>query len=317
MKAEALSCPAVSVRGATYRYGERVALDDLSLSIGVGEVFGLLGPNGSGKTTLFRILSTLMPPQSGEFWILGADIQSQTAFVRHQIGVVFQSPSVDRKLTVKENLAHQAALYGLAPQLANKRIDELLDEFGLSERAADLVETLSGGLRRQVELAKGLLHNPKLLLLDEPSTGLDPGARIDLWRRLLHLREAMGVTIALTTHLLEEAEKADRIAILDRGRLVALDSPDALRDSVGGDTIMIECSDANDLSQQIESHFDVKTQVMEGQVRLEQPDGQRWVTDLLKSFPDEISAIKLGKPTLEDVFISKTGHSFSAGVEDQ
>jgi len=276
-----------------------------------------LGPNGSGKTTLFRILSTLMPPQSGEFSILGADIQSQTAFVRHQIGVVFQSPSVDRKLTVKENLAHQAALYGLAPQLANKRIDELLAEFGLSERAADLVETLSGGLRRQVELAKGLLHNPKLLLLDEPSTGLDPGARIDLWRRLLHLRESMGVTIALTTHLLEEAEKADRIAILDRGRLVALDSPDALRHGVGGDTIMIECSDANDLSQQIESRFDVKTQVMVGQVRLEQPDGQRWVTDLLKSFPDEISAIKLGKPTLEDVFISKTGHSFSAGVEDQ
>jgi ABC-2 type transport system ATP-binding protein len=309
-------CPAVIVRGVTHRYGDRVALDDFSLSIDAGEVFALLGPNGSGKTTLFRILSTLIPPQTGQLSLLGADIRTQTALVRHQIGVVFQSPSVDGKLTVRENLVHQAALYGLSPKSASLRIDSLLDDFGLAERAGDLLETLSGGLRRQVELAKALLHEPRLLLLDEPSTGLDPGARIDLWRRLLQLRDAMGVTIALTTHLLEEAEKADRIAILNEGRLVAMGSPDTLRRGVGGDSIMIETQDAEELCGRIQAELDVSASVIGDRVRLETRDGQRWVSDLLRAFPDEITAIKLGKPTLEDVFISKTGRTFSSGPSD-
>src|SRR6185503_11397498 len=221
MHAPATAAPALTTNELTHRYGERVALDRVSIGVAAGEIFGLLGPNGGGKTTLFRILSTLVRPTSGSATILGLDLLRDTGALRSRLGVVFQAPSLDKKLKVRENLAHQGHLYGLAGAALRRRIDHLLLEFNLRDRAGDLVETLSGGLQRRVEIAKSLLHRPELLLLDEPSTGLDPGARIDLWQTLYRLRDQQGVTALLTTHLMEEAERCDRVAIIDLGRIVA------------------------------------------------------------------------------------------------
>lgn len=307
---------AVLVAGLSYRYGSRQALRELSFSIREGEVFVFLGPNGGGKTTLFRLLSTLVPPQAGRIEIAGHALPQEAGAVRSLIGVVFQAPSLDKKLTVSENVRYQAALYGLSRSETRRREAEMLDQLGVADRAGDLVETLSGGLRRRVELAKSMIHRPRLLLLDEPSTGLDPGARSDLWRYLRRLREEWGVTVVLTTHLLEEAERADRIAILHEGSLVALDAPDALRASVGGDSITIETDQPASLAAAIRERFDIPAAVVDSAVRLELPAGHQWIARLMEAFPGRIAAIRLGKPTLEDVFIEKTGHRFWRAAQD-
>jgi ABC-2 type transport system ATP-binding protein len=301
---------AVRIAELTHHYGHRRALDNLTLGIEEAEVFVFLGPNGGGKTTLFRILSTLIAPQTGEVNLLGRPLPNEAARVRAEIGVAFQAPSLDKKLTALENLRYQAALYGLSGAHARRRALELLEQLGVAERSGDLVETLSGGLRRRVELAKTMIHQPRLLLLDEPSTGLDPGARSDLWKYLRRLRGEMGVTVVLTTHLLEEAERADRIAILHQGRLVALDAPDVLRASVGGDSITIETDEPGSLSDSIHERFGVSPMLVDGSVRLEVAQGHHWIAKLMEAFPERITAIRLGKPTLEDVFIEKTGHRF-------
>lgn len=304
--------PAIVVSEVTHRYGERTAVDRLSLAIDEGEVFVFLGPNGSGKTTLFRLLSTLIPLQTGEVSILGHDLGVATNLVRNQLGVVFQAPSLDKKLTVAENLHHQGRLYGLSSGEIQDRSQQMLGALGLDERRNDLVETLSGGMRRRVELAKGMLHQPRLLLLDEPSTGLDPGARADLWQYLRQLQDE-GVTIVLTTHLLEEAERADRIAIMHQGQLAALDTPAALQASVGGDSITIRTDDPEQLASGIRERFSCDAAVIDSAVRLEQPDGHQWIPQLVEAFPEEIQTVTLGKPTLEDVFIDRTGHQYLNG----
>lgn len=286
------------------------ALQQISLEIFVGEIFAFLGPNGGGKTTLFRLLSTLLPLQQGKLEILGNDVQRQQQQVRERIGVVFQAPSLDKKLTVAENIGHQAALYGLSRRESVDRQQMLLAQLGLSDRAGERTETLSGGLRRRVELAKGMIHMPRLLLLDEPSTGLDPGARIDLWTYLGQLREQFGVTVVMTTHLLEEADKADRLAILNQGQLVALGAPDELRATVGGDSVTIDADQPHELAQNIHTQFGVEAGVVDGQVRLELQNGHRWITKIVDAFSDQVKSVRLGKPTLEDVFIDKTGHRF-------
>jgi len=302
--------PAIATQDVSHFYGPRQALCELTLDIAPGEVFVFLGPNGGGKTTLFRLLSTLVPLQQGQVRILGRDVTRETTAVRSAIGVVFQAPSLDKKLSVSENIHQQAALYGVRGAALREREQEMLQQLGLADRAGERAETLSGGLRRRAELAKGLIHRPRLLLLDEPSTGLDPGARSDLWDYLLRIRREDGVTIVLTTHLLEEAERADRIAILDRGRLVAEGSPDELRATVGGDSITIETEEPDSLAQAISERFDFAATVIDGQVRLEQPEGHRLIARLVEQFPERIDAITLGKPSLEDVFIEKTGHRF-------
>jgi ABC-2 type transport system ATP-binding protein len=230
---------AVEVDQLRFKYGERVALDDVSFRIGRGEIFGLLGPNGGGKTTLFRILSTLLLPDSGTARVFGADVASQPGEVRRRIGVVFQNQSLDRRLTGRENLMHQGHLYGLSGTSLAQRINEILEKVGLAERADERVDLLSGGLRRRVELAKGLLHRPDLLLLDEPSTGVDLRARLDFWEYLRTLRRDEGVTVLLTTHLLDEAEECDRLAIIDRGSLVAEGTPAVLKEQIGGDVVAL------------------------------------------------------------------------------
>jgi ABC-2 type transport system ATP-binding protein len=294
----------LSVESLTYRYGERIALDAVSFAVRQGEMFGLLGPNGGGKTTLFRILSTLVPAREGRVLLDGKPID------RRRIGIVFQAPSLDKQLTVAENLRHQGHLYGLSGATLRQRMDELLQRFGLADRKDEIVGKLSGGLRRRVELAKGLLHKPSLVILDEPSTGLDPSARRELCQYLRHLREEEGVTILLTTHIMEEAEQCDRLAILDRGRLVALDTPSALKERIGGDVITIGAKDPAVLSGQIAQKFNVEVQAVDRMLRIERPRGHEFIPGLVEAFPGLIESVSVGKPTLEDVFIHLTGRRF-------
>ncbi|HMO83300.1 MAG TPA: ABC transporter ATP-binding protein [Lacipirellulaceae bacterium] len=304
--------PAIAIERLTYRYGKRTAVDDLTLDISVGEVFAFLGPNGSGKSTLFRVLSTLVPVQAGSIVIFGVDGAREPRRASQYTGVVFQSPSLDKKLTVAENLWHQGRLYGMPSAAVRRRSAELLAAVGLEARSQDRVETLSGGMRRRAELAKCMLHRPQLLVLDEPSTGLDPAARLDLWQHLTQLRDSLGTTIVLTTHLLDEADRADRIAILHLGRLVALGQPWELCGELGGDSITIRTEKPTELRAAISARFDLPADVVDGVVRLERPNGHEWIPRLVEAFPGDIQAITLGKPTLEDVFISRTGHRFEA-----
>jgi len=306
---------AAEIQGLRHRYGEREALRGISFSVPRGEIFGLLGPNGGGKTTLFRILSTLLIPTAGRAALFGlildqAPTQRTLQAIRRRIGVVFQAFSLDKKLTVIENLRHQGHLYGLSGDDLKERIDEMLERFHLGDRARDRVETLSGGLCRRVELAKGLLHRPGLLLLDEPGTGLDPGARHDLWEYLEALRRQDSVTVLATTHILEEAERCDRIGILSRGELVALDSPEALKGRIGGDVLTIETSSPEELARGIREKLGGEAAVVNGSVRLERAQGHRFVPALIETFAGQIAAVTVGKPTLEDVFIQLTGHRF-------
>lgn len=291
----------VDVEGLTHRYGERLALDGVSFSVRPGEVFGLVGPNGGGKTTLFKILSTALAPTSGAARVAGVDIRE--AAVRRKLGVVFQSPSLDGKLTVGENLLHHGHLYGLSGSALQARIGEELERFKLADRRRDRVETLSGGLQRRVEIAKSLLHRPEVLLLDEPSTGLDPGARRDLWDALRSLK---GVTVLLTTHLLEEAERCDRLAILHKGKVVALGEPLALRAEIGGDVVTVRTRDPQALASGIREKLGEQPQVVEGGLRLSRERGHEFVVRLVESFPGLIDSATVAKPSLEDVFMSRT-----------
>ncbi len=272
----------------THIYGERLALDRLSFEVRAGEIFGLLGPNGSGKTTLFRILSTLMTPTGGRASIKGFDVAHEPNDVRQQIGIVFQARSVDLKLTVAENLKHQGNLYGSSGAHLKSRIDDVLGRVGLLDRKGDFVETLSGGMQRRVELAKGLIHSPSILLLDEPSTGLDPGARRDLWQYLETLRDEENIAILVTTHLMEEAEHCDRLAILNEGKLVALGSPVELKSQIGGDVVLFETQNpeaAQTLSLRLAPRFGVESTVLGNSVRLEQNQGHRFVASVVEAFP--------------------------------
>jgi ABC-2 type transport system ATP-binding protein len=300
----------IAIRDLVHRYQDRTALNGVSFEVHPAELFGLLGPNGSGKTTLFRILSTLMVPTSGSAMIAGFDAVRQSGALRRHIGVVFQAQSVDLKLTAYENLWHQGHLYGLRGPDLKKRIIEILTRVGLLDRCNDRVETFSGGMQRRIELAKGLLHHPEVLLLDEPTTGLDPGARHDLWQYLQILRDQERVSIIVTTHLMEEAERCDRLAILNEGNLVALGTPEALTREIGGDVILLEARDPQSLADRIRNKFQVDATVMDNQVRIEIENGHRFVPDVVEAFPGEIQSLSVSKPTLEDVFIHRTGHRF-------
>ena len=274
------------------------------------EIFGLLGPNGSGKTTTFRILSTLMLPSGGRALIMGHDVAREPSLVRRDIGVVFQAQSIDIKLSAEENLMLVGHIYGLRGASLRARVIEMLGRVGLAGRAKEKAETFSGGMQRRLELAKGLLHHPSVLLLDEPTTGLDPGARRDLWQYLQVLRDEERVTVLITTHLMEEAERCDRLAIYANGSVVALGTPSELKSEIGGDVILLESAHADLLAQRIEKRFGLRPAVMDHQVRLEIENGHRFVTDVVEAFPGEIEGVSVHKPSLEDVFIRRTGHRF-------
>ena len=300
----------IQLQDLRHTYGERVALAGVSFEVRPAEIFGLLGPNGSGKTTTFRILSTLMLPAGGRALILGHDVAREPALVRRNIGVVFQAPSIDVKLSAEENLMLIGHIYGLRGSPLRKRVGEMLARVGLADRAKDKAETFSGGMQRRLELAKGLLHHPSVLLLDEPTTGLDPGARRDLWQYLQILRDEERVTVLVTTHLMEEAERCDRLAIYAEGSVVALGTPAELKSEIGGDVILLETAEPESLAQRIEQRFGLRPTVMDGRVRLEIENGHRFVTEVVEAFPGEIEGVSVHKPSLEDVFIRRTGHRF-------
>ena len=309
--------PVISVDNLVHRYEHRTALNGVSFDVRPAELFGLLGPNGSGKTTLFRILSTLMVPTAGRATIMGCDAVREPAHLRRQIGVVFQAQSVDLKLTAYENLWHQGHLYGLRGHALKTRIQEILSRVGLADRAKELVETFSGGMQRRIELGKGLLHHPGVLLLDEPTTGLDPGARRDLWQYLQTLRDEEHVSVLVTTHLMEEAERCDRLAIMNEGSLVALGTPTELKSEIGGDVVLLDAThDAVVLAERIRARFHVETTVLENQVRIERQGAHRFVTEVVEAFPGEVEALSVSKPALEDVFIRRTGHKFWSEQND-
>lgn len=291
------------------------ALRGVSFTVAPGELFGVLGPNGGGKTTLFKILSTALRPMGGQAILLNHDLAVSPDLVREKIGVVFQSPSLDKKLSVLENLLHQGRLYGLHGLPLLHRAKDLLGRVGVADRASDGVETLSGGLQRRVEIAKGLLHSPALLLLDEPTTGLDPGARKDVWTYLAHLTKG-GVTVLVTTHLMEEAERCDRLALLDKGLLAALGTPARLKQEIRGDVVTVTTSDPQRLIAGIHSTFGLVATEMDGAVRIEREDGHRFIPQLVEAFPGFIETVQVGKPTLEDVFVLHTGHRFWADTPE-
>jgi ABC-2 type transport system ATP-binding protein len=301
---------AVEVKDLHHFYAEREALGGVSFSVARGEMFALLGPNGGGKTTLFKILSTLMSPTSGTVRLWGHDLSREPFLVRKRLGVVFQHPSLDHKLTVLENLKHHGHLYGLAGGELQRRAQAMLARVGLTDRANDLIETLSGGLQRRAELAKGLLHAPDVLVLDEPNTGLDPAARRDFMNYLQHLRQQEGVTIMLTTHFMEDAERCDRVGILHDGKLVALGAPDALKQSIGGDIVVIQSPDPYGLQKKLRERFGCEATVVDSTLRVERPRGHEFIRDVVEAFPGEIISAAFGKPTLEDVFIHLTLQSY-------
>jgi ABC-2 type transport system ATP-binding protein len=299
---------AVAVDDVAYAYGTRQALAGVTFSVARGEIFGLLGPNGGGKTTLFKILSTLLPPARGSVRVFEHVLPSEAALARRHLGVVFQRPSLDPKLTVNENLLHHGHLYGLRGEGLRQRSHAMLQRFRLADRGRELVEKLSGGLQRRAELAKALMPRPEILLLDEPSTGLDPGARRDFMHDLDHLRREDGATVLLTTHILDEAERCDRLGILDGGRLVALGTPGELKAKLGGDIVVIHSHAAEALRERIRTRFGHSPILVDGNLRLELPEGHEFVRTVVSAFGPDIESVSFGKPTLEDVFIHLTGH---------
>ncbi|MGA7161216.1 MAG: ABC transporter ATP-binding protein [Bacteroidota bacterium] len=312
-----MNTPTIVVSNISHEYAGRPALNNVSLEVSKGEVFGFLGPNGGGKTTMFKILSTAIVPTNGRAEICGYDVVANSSNVRKHIGVVFQSPSLDIKLTVKENLRFQGLLHGMYGSEAMKRIDDVLRHLKLEDRKHDIVEQLSGGLQRRVEIGKGLLHMPNVLILDEPSTGLDPGARRDLWDYLLQLRSETGITVVITSHILEEAEHCDRLAILDKGSLVALGTPDTLKREVGGEVISIVAKNPDELRGMLKKKFKLESTIVDGTLRVEKEKGHQFVPRIVEAFPGKISAVSVGKPTLEDVFIHRTGHKMVNDIPNE
>jgi ABC-2 type transport system ATP-binding protein len=305
--------PALKAQHLCFDYGRRLALIDVGFTVRRSELFAFLGPNGSGKSTLFRLLSTLVPLQVGRVTMLGHNLETEAFALRRKLGVVFQHPSIDNQLTVAENLLYHGRLYGLSANELKSKAAGMLELFELGGRAGELASTLSGGLARRLELAKALLHGPELLLLDEPTTGLDPAARRDFLAHLERLRSTQQVTVVLTTHHTDEAERCDRVAVLDRGRLVAVATPAELKSQVGGEVLVLAASDAALLQHKIKLEFRVPAVAVDGTVRIEHPRAHELVTRLMESLGGQIEGISLGKPTLEDAFVHLTGHRLSVG----
>lgn len=309
------------------------ALDEVSFQIQPGMVVGVLGPNGSGKSTLFRVLATLLRPMGGTARVFGLDVLTQPDQVRQQLGVVFQAPAVDRMLTARENLIHQAALYGLSRRGLPARVDELLERFELTERSGHPVGTLSGGFQRRVELAKAMLHRPRVLLMDEPSASIDPAARQRMWKHLRAMSDQQGLTVFLTTHLLDEAERCDHLLMMDHGRLIAEGTPDQIKQHAGPTVLTLRAEQPR--GQAVDRQADASTAVMEqiqklseahsrpwpaeissGQITVRHPQASILAGELLAAMPEAVAQMHLGRPTLEDAFTALTGRRLTEPAED-
>ena len=308
---------AIQITNLHYKYGDRVAVDGISQTIAAEQIYVILGPNGSGKSTLFKLMSTLIPLQQGEIELAGFSVRNSPNAVRQRLGVVFQYPSLDRKLSVKENIECQASLVGLRGADRKTRVTEVLELLKLADRTKDRVEKLSGGLKRRVELAKGILHRPQVLLLDEPSTGLDPAARLDYWAALQELKNNYGTTVVMTTHLLEEAEKADEIAIFNRGKLVANDAPEALRQQMGQSILTLQSRQPAVTQKTLQERFGWTSEIVGHQVRVRDEQAAGQAGEVARFLGDGIDSLTIARPSLEDVFVAKTGESYQGASEVQ
>jgi ABC-2 type transport system ATP-binding protein len=315
-----METPIIEVRDLVKRFGEFEAVRGVTFSVAAGEIFGFLGPNGAGKTTTIKMLATLLRPTSGRAALAGYDVVAHPADVRRAMGIVFQDPSLDNRLTAEQNLRFHAMLYDVPPAEIEPRLREVFAMVELTERRKALVATYSGGMKRRLEIARGLLHKPAVLFLDEPTLGLDLQTRNRIWEYVVDLRRREGVTVFMTTHYIEESEHCDRIAIIDGGRIVALDTPEALRHQVGGDVITITSPDAPSLVREIEAQFGGGARAADGQVIVEREGGAEFVPRVAAAFPSLVTAVAVKRPTLDDVFLKLTGHAIrdeSASATDQ
>jgi ABC-2 type transport system ATP-binding protein len=306
----------LSIIDVSYAYGENQALDDVSFEIPNGSLFGILGPNGSGKTTLFRMITTLLRPDSGRVELGGMDVASNAAAVRERIGSVFQQPALDEELTIRENIRTAASLYGLKKADGLRRLEALSRAFDIDDRLGDRVSTLSGGLKRRADLIRGLIHSPDLLLLDEPTSALDPMARRMFWDHLSALRRAEGTTMVAATHLMDEAERCDLLAILDRGRLVDVGSPAKLVEGLGGASIWLETADPVEVAAAVTTRFGWTANVVGRSVQVRHSDPYTALAPLHDSLGRAIHSATIRKPSLEDVFILRTGRRLDAESAD-
>jgi ABC-2 type transport system ATP-binding protein len=298
---------AVAVSGLTKRYGDFEAVRGIDLTIDSGETFGFLGPNGAGKSTTINMLCTLVTPSGGQAEVGGFDVIRQRDDVRRNIGLVFQDPTVDGYLTAERNLRLHAELYGIPRSLVDDRLRQVLDMVGLWDRRSSKVSTFSGGMRRRLEIARGLMHSPRVLFLDEPTVGLDPQTRSSIWTYIRELKQAEDITIFLTTHYMDEAEYCDRIAIMDSGRIIALDTPEALKASIGRDRVQIRTDDDPAAIAALAERFGVEARMVEGAVTFPVEQGEAFVPRLFAELPVPIRSVNVARPTLDDVFMSYTG----------
>lgn len=312
--------PVIEAVGLSRRFGQLEAVRGVDLEVRRGEIFGFLGPNGAGKTTTINMLCTLLRPTAGRATVAGFDVDRSPDDVRARIGLVFQDPSLDQQLTARENLFFHAVIYGVPGRERQERIRRALEMVELADRADDVVATFSGGMRRRLEIARGMLHTPEVLFLDEPTIGLDPQTRRHVWGYLRRLRDEEGVTLFMTTHYLDEAEECDRIAIIDGGRIVALGTPEELKSVVGGDVVELRTEDDVVAAAQLRERFGLEPRTDDGSLRVEVPDGASVIPRLVRELSVPVVAIAAHRPSLDDVFLKLTGHAIrdeAAGATDR
>jgi ABC-2 type transport system ATP-binding protein len=299
----------VEVENLTRKFGQLTAVDGVSFQVDQGEIFGFLGPNGAGKTTTINILCTLLLPTSGRASVCGHDVVKQRNQVRHCIGLVFQDPTLDEYLTAEQNLLFHAYAYNISREVRDKRLKELLTLVDLWDRRKSKVQTYSGGMKRRLEIARGLLHYPRVLFLDEPTLGLDPQTRYLLWEHIRALRRQENLTIFMTTHYMDEAENCDRIAIIDHGQIVALDTPKGLKDMVGGDMVTLQVENNEAAVQELKERYGISAQVQDSMVAFSVPRGEEFIPEFVRGFNSRLLSIGVRRPTLDDVFLKVTGRA--------
>jgi len=297
----------IKVENLVKKFGELAAVNDISFSVAPGEIFGFLGPNGAGKTTTINILCTLAKPTSGRAFIDGLDVVRQQSQVRQLIGLVFQDPSLDERLSGLQNLRFHTMVYGVPASVREQRIEQMLKITELYDKRHNKVQTYSGGMKRRLELARGLLHHPKVLFLDEPTLGLDPQTRSRMWEYILELRQREGTTIFLTTHYMDEADKADRIAIIDHGELVAIDTPERLKKIVGKDIVSVKTDDNDRAAEEIKLRYQIEARRDSDSLTFEVANGEEFLPTFIKEFGTKILGVSLHRPSLDDVFLKLTG----------
>ncbi|KJS85828.1 MAG: ABC transporter ATP-binding protein [Peptococcaceae bacterium BICA1-8] len=306
----------IEVNNLVKKYNDFTAVNNINFSVDEGEVFGFLGPNGAGKSTTIKILSTLLTLTSGKAYLNGYDVQKEPNKVRSSIGLVFQETTLDERLTAKENLVFHAMLYGIPKKIYQKRLQQVLEIVELTDRVDTLVKTFSGGMKRRLEIARGLLHYPKVIFLDEPTVGLDLQTRSRIWEYIHQLRKTEGVTIFLTTHYMDEAENCNRIAIIDNGKIVALNTPEKLKERVSGDIVTMASADNNRLYKRLINEFGLEAEMIKDGVQVETAKGETFIPQLISKLPNEITYISLRKPTLNDVFLKLTGREIREELLD-